>query len=129
MSAIPPKRYFKIGEVSRLTGLEPHVIRYWEGEFPQLKPTRAGSPQRLYTRRDLDLLLAIQKLLYEEKYTIAGARKKLTQAPPQADLPEPDPEPAPPPSPSLFDQPPQAVKSGFLGEIRDEIGRIIKILD
>ena len=79
MVEIPPKRYFKIGEVSQLTGVEPHVIRYWESEFSQLAPTRAGSSQRLYTRQDVELLLTIHRLLYEEKYTIAGARRKLEE--------------------------------------------------
>jgi len=77
MVEIPQKRYFKIGEVSQLTGVEAYVIRYWESEFSQLTPTRAGSSQRLYTRQDVELLLTIRRLLYEEKYTIAGARRKL----------------------------------------------------
>ncbi|MBW2619429.1 MAG: MerR family transcriptional regulator [Deltaproteobacteria bacterium] len=77
MVEIPQKRYFKIGEVSQLTGVEAYVIRYWESEFSQLAPTRVGSSQRLYTRQDVELLLTIRRLLYEEKYTIAGARRKL----------------------------------------------------
>lgn len=69
--------YYRIGEVSRITGLKPHVLRYWESEFKMIKPYKAGSLQRLYRRRDLDLILKIKKLLYEEGFTIAGAKKKI----------------------------------------------------
>ena len=69
--------YYRIGEVSRITGLKPHVLRYWESEFKVIKPHKGGSLQRLYRRRDLDLILKIKKLLYEEGFTIAGAKKKI----------------------------------------------------
>jgi DNA-binding transcriptional MerR regulator len=69
--------YYRIGEVSRITGLKPHVLRYWESEFKVIKPHKEGSLQRLYRRKDLDLLLKIKKLLYEEGFTIAGAKKKI----------------------------------------------------
>ena len=69
--------YYRIGEVSRITGLKPHVLRYWESEFKAIKPFKSGSLQRLYRRKDLDLILKIQKLLYEEGFTIAGAKKKI----------------------------------------------------
>ncbi len=71
------KQFFRIGEVSRLTGLEPYVLRYWETEFPQIKPDKSKSGQRLYTRQDLDAIGQIKGLLYDEGYTIAGAKKKL----------------------------------------------------
>ena len=71
------KLYYRIGEVSRITGLKPHVLRYWESEFKVIKPHKEGSFQRLYRRKDLDLLLKIKKLLYEEGFTIAGAKKKI----------------------------------------------------
>ena len=74
---IPEKRYFRIGEVSALTQLEPHVIRYWEKEFPSLRPLRADSRQRLYSRDDVRLIMDIRRLLHEERYTIAGARRRL----------------------------------------------------
>jgi DNA-binding transcriptional MerR regulator len=74
---IPEKLYFKIGEVSQLTGVEPHVLRYWESEFKIVTPIRTNSKQRLYRRKDLELILEIKKLLYEEKFTIAGAKKRL----------------------------------------------------
>ncbi len=69
--------YYRIGEISRITGLKPHVLRYWESEFKIIKPYKGGSLQRLYRKRDLDLILKIKKLLYEEGFTIAGAKKKI----------------------------------------------------
>jgi DNA-binding transcriptional MerR regulator len=74
---IPDKLYFRIGEVSELLGLEPHVLRYWEGEFPSLSPKKAQSGHRLYRRRDVELLLQIKHLLYEKRFTIEGARQTL----------------------------------------------------
>jgi DNA-binding transcriptional MerR regulator len=76
---IPDKLYYRIGEVSRIVGVEPHVLRYWESEFPFLKPSRVVSKQRLYKRKDVEMLLRIKELLHEEKYTIAGAKKHLRQ--------------------------------------------------
>lgn len=72
---IPDKLYFKIGEVCRLTGIKQHVLRYWEAEFPILRPQRASSRQRLYRRVDVENILTIRRLLQIEGYTIAGARK------------------------------------------------------
>jgi DNA-binding transcriptional MerR regulator len=69
--------YYRIGEVSRITGLKPHVLRYWESEFKVIKPHKEGSLQRLYRKKDLDLIMKIKKLLYEEGFTIAGAKKKI----------------------------------------------------
>jgi DNA-binding transcriptional MerR regulator len=69
--------YYRIGEVSRITGLKPHVLRYWESEFKVIKPHKGGSLQRLYRRKDLDLILKIKKLLYEDGFTIAGAKRKI----------------------------------------------------
>ena len=71
------KRYFRIGEVSRMMGVEPYVLRYWEGEFPQIRPSRADSNQRTYQRKDLEIIFEIKRLLYDEKMTIEGARRKL----------------------------------------------------
>ncbi len=75
--SIPEKLYYKIGEVSEITGIEPYVLRYWESEFRIVSPSRTHSKQRLYRKKDLELILEIKKLLYEEKFTIAGAKKKL----------------------------------------------------
>ena len=71
------KRYFRIGEVSRIVGVKPYVLRYWESEFPALRPKRADSRQRVYKREDIETLGAIKKLLYEERLTIAGAKNRL----------------------------------------------------
>ncbi len=76
---IPDKQYFKIGEVSDLTHLEAYVLRYWETEFKMIRPVRFGSNQRMYRRKDVEIILEIKKLLYQEGFTIAGARKKLLQ--------------------------------------------------
>jgi DNA-binding transcriptional MerR regulator len=69
--------YYRIGEVSRITGLKPHVLRYWESEFKVIKPYKGGSLQRLYRKKDVDLVLRIKKLLYDEGFTIAGAKRKI----------------------------------------------------
>lgn len=74
---IPEKIYFKIGEVCDILDVQAHVLRYWETEFPQLAPQKNRSGQRSYRRRDVEISLRIKELLYEELYTIAGARKKL----------------------------------------------------
>jgi DNA-binding transcriptional MerR regulator len=71
------KKYYRIGEVSKLAGVEAHIIRYWESVFPSIKPRRS-SRQRLYRAKDVDTILYIKKLLYEEGYTIAGAKKRLS---------------------------------------------------
>jgi DNA-binding transcriptional MerR regulator len=74
---IPDKFFFKIGEVARLTDLPAHVLRYWETEFPTLQPKKHGNGQRLYRRKDIELVLEIRDLLYGQKFTIAGAREEL----------------------------------------------------
>ncbi|HET8548888.1 MAG TPA: MerR family transcriptional regulator, partial [Bryobacteraceae bacterium] len=84
---IPDKLYFRMGEVSRLVGVKPYVLRYWETEFPAIAPRKAGSSHRLYRRKDVVALLEIKRLLYEKRFTIAGARKALAareNAPQQA---------------------------------------------
>jgi DNA-binding transcriptional MerR regulator len=74
---IPDKLYFRIGEVSRLCRLPAYVLRFWETEFPQLRPTKSSTGQRMYRRRDLENVLRIKTLLYEQGFTIAGARQQL----------------------------------------------------
>jgi len=74
---IPDKLYFRIGEVSRLCRLPSYVLRFWETEFPQLKPTKSNTGQRMYRRPDVENVLRIKKLLYEDGFTIAGARQHL----------------------------------------------------
>jgi DNA-binding transcriptional MerR regulator len=74
---IPDKLFFKIGEVSKIVGVEPYVLRYWETEFPFLKPRKNKSGQRVYIKKDVEFLLYIKRLLYHERYTIEGVRKRL----------------------------------------------------
>ena len=76
-TAIPEKIFFKIGEVCDLVGVQAHVLRYWETEFPMLSPQKNRSGQRSYRRRDVEIALRIKELLYDDLYTIAGAKKKL----------------------------------------------------
>lgn len=74
---IPNKFFFRIGEVSKLTDVEPHVLRYWETEFKSLRPRKNKAGQRVYKKKDVLLILAIKELLYKQKYTIAGAKKRI----------------------------------------------------
>jgi DNA-binding transcriptional MerR regulator len=77
--AIPDRLYFKIGDVARILDLETYVLRFWESQFPQLKPNKSGTGQRLYRRRDVELILEIKRLVHGEGYTLAGARQALGQ--------------------------------------------------
>ena len=100
------KRFFRIGEVSRIVGVKPYVIRYWESEFPSLRPRRADSRQRTYQRKDIQILGEIKGLLYKERLTIEGAKKRLKAAKKDMTLPSHD----------------------FVREIKEELGGILKIL-
>lgn len=77
--SIPDRLYFKIGDVARLCGVESYVLRFWESQFPQLKPNKSGTGQRLYRRRDVELALEIKRLVHGEGYTLSGARAVLEQ--------------------------------------------------
>lgn len=76
---IPDKLYFKIGEVARISRVKPHVLRYWESEFKIISPKKSLTKQRVYTRRDIEVILEIKRLLYNEKYTLEGAKKKIKE--------------------------------------------------
>ena len=95
---IPDRMFYRIKEVSSITGLKPHVLRYWEQEFKDIKPVKSPTGQRLYKRKDLDAIFTIKKLLYEKKFTINGAKKYLTG------------------------------KKHLLNEIREDLTEIVKIL-
>jgi DNA-binding transcriptional MerR regulator len=120
---IPDKLYFRIGEVSRLAGLKPYVLRFWETEFPGLGPKKSGTGHRLYRRKEVELVLEIKRLLYEKRFTIEGARKFLEG--------KAKPDPKPPAGagrkarsqPKLFPDP----MTG-LDEIRKELLAILDIL-
>jgi DNA-binding transcriptional MerR regulator len=80
----PDKLFYRIGDVSEITGIKPHILRYWEGEFSVLHPRKNEAGQRLYERRDVELVIEIKKLLYEQRYTISGAKKFLARQHKQA---------------------------------------------
>ena len=95
--AAEEEKLYKIGEVCKLAELQPYVLRYWETEFPQLAPGKSGGGQRLYTRGEVDIILRIKELLYQEGFTIAGAKKKL-----ETEITEPEPSaPSTAPRPDL----------------------------
>jgi len=104
---IPDKPYLRIGEVARLLGTHTHVLRYWESCFPQLKPVRAASGQRLFRPADLETLLIIKTLLHEEGYTIAGAKKRLEELSGEA----------------------QSQRAVMVNQVKDELHDILKMLD
>jgi DNA-binding transcriptional MerR regulator len=79
LAEIPDKLFFRIGEVSQIVGVEAYVLRYWESEFKGLSPRKSSSGQRMFRRKDVELLLQIKHLLYDKKFTIEGARKELTR--------------------------------------------------
>jgi DNA-binding transcriptional MerR regulator len=91
----PEEKLYKIGEVCRMADVQPYVLRYWETEFPQLAPNKSGGGQRLYTRREIDIILRIKELLYRDGFTIAGAKKKLEEGDEVAAPPPPVTDSAP----------------------------------
>jgi DNA-binding transcriptional MerR regulator len=110
-AAIPEKLFFKIGEVCDIAGVQAHVLRYWETEFPMLQPQKNRAGQRTYRRRDVEMALRIKELLYDEQYTIAGAKKKLA-----GELRGPNREsgqPAPPKAPGRSLQRPPSLAARF----------------
>ena len=96
VTGVPDKPYFKIGEVARICAVKPYVLRYWESEFRSLRPSKSQSKQRVYRKKDVELLLRIRNLLYEQRFTIAGARKTLKDLGHDEDVPA-----APPPEVDL----------------------------
>jgi DNA-binding transcriptional MerR regulator len=79
LDAIPEKTYYRIGEVAKYTGVKPYVLRFWETEFKMMMPPKSRSRQRMYRRRDIETILTIKELLYKERFTIEGARKRLVE--------------------------------------------------
>lgn len=112
-SEIPDKLYFKIGEVSKIADVAPHVLRYWESEFQAIRPKRANSKQRLYRRADVEVILKIKTLLHGRGYTISGARRFLASG---AEIPIDSPTPE---KPDI---------GTFLGRIKDELLQVQAIL-
>ena len=129
MQFVPRKLYYKIREVCEIVGVEAHVLRFWETEFPSLSPPKSKSGQRTYRPKDIELLLRIKKLLYEDGFTIAGARKRLSSSAPAASEPaasksllrnarvEPQPKQRPAPG------------SDRLNKVKSELENILTLLD
>src|SRR5260370_25992585 len=112
-------RLYKISEVCKLADVQPYVLRYWETEFPPLAPNKSGGGQRLYTQRDLDIILRIKQLLYSEGFTIAGAKKKLeAEASSDSEFPS-----APAPTPAAKDL------TKALLNVKKELTAILQMLE
>jgi DNA-binding transcriptional MerR regulator len=124
MQFVPKKLYYKIREVCEIVGVEAHVLRFWEAEFPSLSPPKSKSGQRSYRPKDIELLLQIRKLLYEEGFTIAGARKKLSAG--EAGATGKDSRAAPDASKSTPNLP---RISGDLQKVKAELETILTLLD
>ncbi len=132
---IPNKLFFKIGEVCEITDTQPYVLRYWESEFPALAPAKNSSGQRIYRRRDIETILRIKQLLYEEGFTIAGAKKRLeVEMAGRGDTPLPQ----LPPDGGDTPQPAAAAPSGdgaagarsaALREVREQLREILTLLN
>jgi DNA-binding transcriptional MerR regulator len=118
-----PKKLFRIGEVSRLTGINPHVLRYWESEFRILSPNRRLSKQRLYRQTDIDLILAIKHLLEQEKYTLSGVKQYLIEHCAAG------PAPCPTGTAAALPSPAEPRPEALLDFIQEELQAIRKILD
>jgi DNA-binding transcriptional MerR regulator len=119
---IPDKLYFRIGDVSRLAGVKPYVLRYWETEFPAISPKKSGTGHRLYRRKDVELILEIKHLLYEKRFTIEGARKSIEG---RVKAPAAKPTPVKAAQAGLFG----SVPGEDLSEIRRELEEILAILN
>ena len=126
---IPNKLFFKIGEVCEITDTQPYVLRYWESEFSALAPAKNSSGQRIYRRRDIETVLRIKQLLYDEGFTIAGAKKKL-EAELAAKSPTPQSQAAA--SQELLEVAPPPVDEKALltiRQVRDELREILTLLE
>jgi DNA-binding transcriptional MerR regulator len=113
------KKLYKIGEVCKMADVQPYVLRYWETEFPSLAPNKSGGGQRLYTRREIDIILRIKQLLYSEGFTIAGAKKKLET--------EVDSEGAPPVAAASARKKPRTTTKS-LEDVKKELRAILRML-
>jgi DNA-binding transcriptional MerR regulator len=146
---IPNKLFFKIGEVCEITDTQPYVLRYWESEFPALAPAKNSSGQRIYRRKDIETVLRIKQLLYEEGFTIAGAKKRLeaeaagrgTTPNSMASGPDTATTAEPPPAAAGLDPPAAAAAGGPSGgngdertravllEVREQLREMLTLLD
>ncbi|HUJ82284.1 MAG TPA: MerR family transcriptional regulator [Candidatus Acidoferrales bacterium] len=137
LNALPPKSLFRIGEVSRITATKAFVLRYWESEFPTLQPVKSPSGHRLYRREDIETVFEIKRLLYDEGFTIAGARKHLADlaaggSGPKLESPTSHAQ-GPAPTRVALSGPPQSASSArahrkVLLDLREELGAILTLL-
>ncbi|HEY4361511.1 MAG TPA: MerR family transcriptional regulator [Bryobacteraceae bacterium] len=137
---IPDKLYFRIGDVARLAGIKPYVLRFWETEFPGLGPRKSGTGHRLYRRKDVEMVLEIKRLLYGERFTIEGARKFLESRPKPEAKPTGKGKRAPAPKASrgtaVVNEPIPAMQAGLfdggpspmMETVRKELREILQIL-
>jgi DNA-binding transcriptional MerR regulator len=121
---IPNKLFFKIGEVCEITDTQPYVLRYWESEFPALAPAKNSSGQRIYRRRDIETVLRIKQLLYEEGFTIAGAKKKL-----EAEMAGRVVTPVPPEAINAVTPDPATDRVAALRQVREQLREILTLLE
>ena len=121
---VPNKLFFKIGEVCEITDTQPYVLRYWESEFPALAPAKNSSGQRIYRRRDIDTVLRIKQLLYEEGFTIAGAKKRL-----ESELAGRVDTPIPPGAAEAAGMATADEGRTALRQVRDQLREILTLLD
>ncbi len=130
---IPDKLYYKIGEVAKFTGIKTHVLRYWETEFSAIRPNKSRSNQRLYRKQDVELILHLKDLLYNQGFTIAGARKKLREKPAKTPAKTAAGTAAKSSAPSAADQLALPLAASYdpkiLKEIRQDILRLKKSLE
>lgn len=127
MTAIPDKSLFRIGEVSRLTATKAFVLRYWETEFPTLQPVKSSSGHRMYRREDIETVFEIKRLLYDEGFTIAGARRHLAE---QSGIADPGAEPAPAPPPARErDHELSRAQRKYLLDLREELLAALTLLE
>lgn len=129
---IPDKLYFRIGDVARLCEVPAYVLRFWETEFPQLKPNKGGTGQRLYRRRDVETALRIKQLLYDQGYTIPGARQVLKGEVKPAENKVAEMRPVPPPAPAAVEGPAPTLagmrREQKLRELRSEMAAVLAML-
>jgi DNA-binding transcriptional MerR regulator len=129
---IPNKLFFKIGEVCEITDTQPYVLRYWESEFPALAPAKNSSGQRIYRRRDIETVLRIKQLLYEEGFTIAGAKKRLeSEMAGRTETPQPTPPATvtPPEGPAQQAAAIDEVGRAALKQVREQLREILTLLE
>jgi DNA-binding transcriptional MerR regulator len=115
-----PKKIFRIGEVSQLTGINPHILRYWESEFQILAPNRQLSKQRLYRQADIDLILTIKRLLEDEKYTLSGVKQHLAERLSNLEVSNP---------PAALPSPPDSHPEAIIRMVREELQAILDVLN